>query len=159
MNYFSSGFIFLLWCGRPTSYVPCGQLYCSCICNCDWIEWLRLICDFATRWCLGCNYATTSSCVQWRGHVISHCLVVQVAATCWILVSGEYMVCVCVCVCVSLSKEWTPSSAETPSWLNCVARCQRIGTCRFSRISMIIKSTPPRFFITPSNVWGRSSLC
>jgi hypothetical protein len=49
VNYFSSGFIFLLWCGRPASYVPCGQLYCSCISNCDWIEWLRL-CDWVMTW-------------------------------------------------------------------------------------------------------------
>jgi hypothetical protein len=81
-NYFSSGFIFFLWCGRLTSYVPCRQLYCSCICSCDWIERLRLICDFAIGWWLGCDYTTTSSCAQWRGHVISHCPVVQVAATC-----------------------------------------------------------------------------
>jgi hypothetical protein len=84
MNYFSSGFIFLLWCGRPASYVPRGQLYCSCICNCDWIERLWFICDFATGWWFGCDCATTSNYAQWRRHVISHCPVVQVAATCWI---------------------------------------------------------------------------
>jgi hypothetical protein len=84
VNYFSSGFIFLLWCGRPASYVPCRQLYCSCISNCDWIERLRLICDFATGWWLGCDCAMTSSCAQWRGHVLSHCPVVQVTATCQI---------------------------------------------------------------------------
>ena len=82
MNYFSSDFIFLLWCGRMASYVPCGQLNCSCISNCDWIEWLRLICDFVTGSWLGCDCATTSSCAQWRGHVISHCPIVQVVATC-----------------------------------------------------------------------------
>jgi hypothetical protein len=86
MNYFSYGFIFLLWCGCPTSYVSYGQLYCSCICSCDWIERLLLICDFATGWWLGCDCATTSRCAQWHRHVISHCPIVQVAATCRILV-------------------------------------------------------------------------
>jgi hypothetical protein len=93
VNYFLSGFIFLLWCGRPASYMSCGQLYCSCICNCDWIERLRLICNFATGWWLGCDCATTSSYAQWRGHVISHCPVVQVAATCWILVPLRCLTC------------------------------------------------------------------
>jgi hypothetical protein len=50
VNYFSFDFIFLLWCGRPVAYVPCGQLYCSCISSCDWIEQLRLICDWVMTW-------------------------------------------------------------------------------------------------------------
>jgi hypothetical protein len=35
----------LMW-----TYVPCGQLYCSCISSCDWIERLRLICDWVMTW-------------------------------------------------------------------------------------------------------------
>jgi hypothetical protein len=106
VNYFSSGFIFFLWCGRPASYVPCGQLYCSCICSCDWIEWLWLIYDFAIGWWLGCDYTTTSSCAQWRGHVISHCPVVQVAATCRIPVQRWIFGFLCAVWRMRLSDVW-----------------------------------------------------
>jgi hypothetical protein len=53
-----------------------------CISSCDWIERLWLICNFATGWWLGCDCAMTSSCAHWRGHVLSHYPVVQVAASC-----------------------------------------------------------------------------